>query len=188
MAAKEGFVRYSSVMTADGGARRTPGPPPEAVLLRLARKAAGISVEEAAKAAGISKAWLSSIENGYDTRTESGVRPVRAKDEVIARLAAFLNIGPHRLEIEGQRPDAAAVLREMQRQPDIQSPVVAAGIPEGDPVLEYVRSLPGLTTAQRESLEDIARSRGLSVTMRQGMVGWVLTVWQQQDQAQGRSA
>lgn len=94
----------------------TPGPPPEAVLLRLARKAARITVEEAARAAGISKAWLSSIENGYDTRAEDGIRPVRAKDEVVAALADFLRISPERLATEGQRPDAALVLAEMHRQ------------------------------------------------------------------------
>lgn len=96
----------------------TPKPPPEAVLLRLARKAAGATVEETARAAGISKAWLSSIENGYDTRTDDGTRPVRAKDEVVARLAAFLHISPGRLETEGERPDAALVLTEMYRQRD----------------------------------------------------------------------
>lgn len=95
-----------------------PQPPPEAVLLRRVRKAAGATVEETAKGAGISKAWLSSIEAGYDTRAASGVRPVRAKDEVIARVAAFLRISPERLEREGQRPDAARVLAEIQRRRD----------------------------------------------------------------------
>lgn len=103
-------------MASGGPGTGAPAPPPEAVLLRVVRKASGITLASAAKAAGISKAWLSSIENGYDSRgPEGGIRPVRASDDIVARLAAFLNISPERLEAEGRRPDAAAVLREMQR-------------------------------------------------------------------------
>ena len=71
----------------------------------------------------------------------------------------------------------------------LSGPPVAqtADIPDSDPVVEYVRSLPGLPPARRESLEHVARAPGQDVTMRQGVVGWVLTMWQQQDQAQNQA-
>lgn len=111
--ATPGLFGYGSGMSDGPGS--PPGPPPEAVLLRLVRKASGVSLQQAAHAAGISKAWLSSVETGHDSRSKQGdgTRPVRASDEIIARLAFYLRISPERLEGEGQRPDAAAVLREM---------------------------------------------------------------------------
>lgn len=148
----------------------TPAPPPEAALLRLARKAAGITVADAAKAAGISKAWLSSIENGFDTRSETGVRPVRAKDDVVARLAAFLRISPERLETDGQRPDAAAVLREMFRNREYpQAPAppreggdTAPGSRYTDPALQHIWETPGLSDEVKLGL--IALARGMRQT------------------------
>lgn len=134
-------VRYSSVM-ASPGESSLPHPPPEAVLLRLARKAAGVTVAQAAHTAGVSKAWLSAIENGYDNRGRDGVRPVRASDEIVARLAAFLDVGPERLETEGQRPDAAAVLREMQRH-TAQQPAPVAEPRFADPRLQNIMDGPG---------------------------------------------
>lgn len=129
-----------------------PTPPPEAVLLRLARKASRVTVAEAAGAAGISKAWLSSIENGYDNRGRGGRRPVSASDEIIARLAGFLHIPPERLESEGQRPDAAAVLREMQRP--APAPDTA---PAADPLDDLDRLLAQATPQQREIFKAFAR-------------------------------
>jgi len=146
-------------MTSDaaGHAMTTPAPPPEAVLLRLARKAAGVTVQEAAGAAGISKAWLSSIENGFDTRG-SGIRPVRAKDSVIARLAAFLRISPQRMETEGERPDAAAVLREMLRGSEVTAPPRDAEGPRfSDPALQHVWETPGLSPEIRRALVSVAQ-------------------------------
>lgn len=137
----------------------TPEPPPEAVLLRLARKAAGATVEETARSAGISKAWLSSIENGYDTRAEDGMRPVRAKDEVVARLADFLHITPERLETEGRRRDAALVLAEMhrQRQEARHEPAEASSEPRyADPTLQAIWEIPGLSAEVREAFISLA--------------------------------
>ena len=67
-------------------------------------------------------------------------------------------------------------------------PAAPVDIPEDDPVLEYVRSLPGLSPQDRDSLEGVARSRGLGVPMRRAMVGFVLTMWAQEGQAESRSA
>lgn len=91
-----------------------PAPPPEAVLLRRARLAAGMKMPEVARAAGISKARLSQIENGFERRLGS-YRPVRGGDGTIAHLAAAVGISPSRLR-EAGRADAAAVLEEIERR------------------------------------------------------------------------
>lgn len=109
-----------------------PVAPPEAVLLRRVRQASRISLDQAARAVDISKAWLSAIETGHDTRTRSGdgTRSVRGGDEIIAALAHYLHVSPERLETEGQRPEAAAVLGEMLLK-DSQAPTApAASSPE----------------------------------------------------------
>ena len=91
-----------------------PSPPPEAVLIRRVRTAAGMGIPEAARRAGVSVARWSQVENGRETR-KGVVRPVRAKPGTIAHMADAVGIDAGRLEAEGQRPDAAAVLREMDR-------------------------------------------------------------------------
>ena len=92
-----------------------PSPPPEAVLIRLAREAARIKAPVAAKAAGISPARWSQVETGYETRLGI-VKPVRAPGGTLAHMANAVGVTAERLE-EAGRPDAAAVLREIQRQP-----------------------------------------------------------------------
>lgn len=86
-----------------------PEPPPEATLLRLARMASGIRTPVAAAAAGISKARLSQIENGYEKRAGQ-YRSVSGSDAVIAHLAAVSGVTPRELD-EAGRPVAASVLR-----------------------------------------------------------------------------
>jgi transcriptional regulator with XRE-family HTH domain len=93
-----------------------PQPPPEAVLIRRVREAGGLKLPTVAKGAGISVARWSQIENGYETR-QGERRPVQGSRGTVAHMAAELGISPGRLETEGQRPDAAAVLREIQRSP-----------------------------------------------------------------------
>ena len=93
-----------------------PAPPPEAVLLTVARKAAGMKTPEVALAAGISKARLSQIENGYERRA-GRYTPVRGKDDTVAHVAAVVGVSPERLE-EAGRPDAAVILREILRRDD----------------------------------------------------------------------
>lgn len=90
-----------------------PPAPPEAVLIRLAREAAGITVAEAAKTAGVSVARWSQIEAGSEMR-HGQVSPVTGKAGTIARMAhAVPRISPERLAAEGRRPDAAEILREI---------------------------------------------------------------------------
>lgn len=91
-----------------------PPAPPEAALIRLARQAANIRMAQAAKEAGVSLARWSHIENGYETR-QGATRQVQAKAGTLARMAHAVGITPERLETEGERPDAAEVLREILR-------------------------------------------------------------------------
>ncbi len=92
-----------------------PPAPPEAVLIRLAREAAGIPVAAAAKRAGVSVARWSQIESGSEIR-HGAVSPVTGRAGTIARMAAEVGVSPERMETEGQRPDAAEILREILRR------------------------------------------------------------------------
>jgi len=99
-----------------------PAPPPAAVLIRLARKAAGLTVAEAARRAsaasrrGISTARWSQVENGYEVRGGGLARPVEAEAGMLAHMAHTAGVSPERLESEGRRPDAAEILREIGRR------------------------------------------------------------------------
>jgi hypothetical protein len=133
-------------------------------------------VAAAAKRAGISTARWSQIEQGHETR-DGERRPATAPADTLAYMAAAIGLPAGRLETEGQRPDAAAVLREMQR-PQGGDPPAAAETPPppagrepltgpwtyGDEILERIWRLPGL---DQEGLSDagkrylIALARGL---------------------------
>lgn len=71
---------------------------------------------QAAEEAGVSLARWSHIENAYETR-QGTTRPVKAKADTLARMARAIGLSPERLESEGQRPDAAEILREILRTP-----------------------------------------------------------------------
>jgi hypothetical protein len=87
-----------------------------------------MSIPDAARKSGISKARWSQVETGHETR--AGVdRVVQAKAGTLARMAAAVGLPPERLEAEGQRADAAMVLREiLQGQPSAPEPSPAAAI------------------------------------------------------------
>jgi transcriptional regulator with XRE-family HTH domain len=93
---------------------RKPKPPAEAVLLKLVREAANVRTEDAAEAAGISKARWSQVESGYEVRA-GRYKPVTARHGTLARMALALGISPQRLGDEGKRRDAALVLAEILR-------------------------------------------------------------------------
>jgi hypothetical protein len=91
-------------------------PPAEAVLIRRARKAAGLTAEAAAarlRASGgkISATYWRNVENGYGGRRGKRV-PVTARDETLAFMAATVTVTPAQLEAAG-RAAAAAILRAM---------------------------------------------------------------------------
>ncbi|MFJ5532374.1 hypothetical protein [Streptomyces sp. NPDC093261] len=90
-----------------------PTPPPEAVLVRRARLARGLSTAQAASQAttrlGASR-W-GQIERGYKNPGE----PLRAPADTLAHMAHIVGLTPDRLE-EAGRDDAADILREILRQ------------------------------------------------------------------------
>jgi len=107
---------FSTVQTVDEARTRVrkPKPPAEALLLRLVREAASVRTEDAAEAAGISKARWSQVETGYEMR-RGRYKPVTARPGTLARMALALGISPQRLEDDGKRRDAALVLAEILR-------------------------------------------------------------------------
>lgn len=100
-----------------------PTPPPEASLLRLVRSAAGMQAGDAAAKLAIrfrrrfSASRWSQIENGYETR-EGRYKRVTANAATLAQMFDIVGgVTPERLADEGQRPDAAEVLREILLHP-----------------------------------------------------------------------
>ena len=90
--------------------------PPEAELLYLARSGQHLSIREAARRAGISENRWRQVEAGYQTVRKGVKVPANATAATLASMARVVGLTPDRLEAEGQRPDAAGILREMQHQ------------------------------------------------------------------------
>lgn len=95
-------------------------PPPEAVLLRRARLARGLSLDEAARLVAdmsgsrFSASRWSQLETGYRI-VAGGPIPQRATDGRLAQMAFAVGLAPEQLEDAG-RLEAAQVLRELERQ------------------------------------------------------------------------
>lgn len=84
----------------------SPPKPPYGELIEEARAAARLSKREAARRAGISDAWWR-----YVTEGRQGETPIRGTAETVAAMALAVHLSPERLETEGERPDAAEILR-----------------------------------------------------------------------------
>jgi transcriptional regulator with XRE-family HTH domain len=141
---------------------------PEGALLRLARQAAGLSIPEAVRLSGVSKARWSQVESGHETRA-GVIRPVQAKADTLARMARAVGVTPERLESEGQRADAAEILREILRAP-AERPL--ASVPEppqppsGDLVDVVVHYLIHARPEDRASADVLWRQPRMSTTER----------------------
>lgn len=90
-------------------------PPPEAVLIRRARQARGLTRAQAAERSGVVKAsrW-GQIENGYVMKGGVPV-PTKAGDMQLAHMARTVGLAPERLDDVGCRT-AADILREILEQ------------------------------------------------------------------------
>ncbi|MBB2909288.1 transcriptional regulator with XRE-family HTH domain [Streptosporangium becharense] len=88
------------------------GSPPEADLIRLARKARGMTAKEAADRTPIrlSESRWYHIERGWESKT----KPVKAPPNTLAHMARVVGVSPERLA-EAGREDAAEILREILR-------------------------------------------------------------------------
>jgi hypothetical protein len=97
-----------------------PETPPEADVIRLARKAAGLTAESAARATkeggrkGIGATYWRDVERGHGWRRGERVT-ARAADETLAVMALVVGATPPQLT-EAGREDAARVLEEMLRR------------------------------------------------------------------------
>jgi transcriptional regulator with XRE-family HTH domain len=99
-----------------------PSKPPYGVLIEEARADAGLSIREAARRAGISDAWWRYVVNG-----RQGTNLVTGAADKVAAMARVVGLDPDRLETDGERPDAARILRTAPR--DIPEPVATAVAP-----------------------------------------------------------
>lgn len=90
---------------------------PEGAALKRVRKARRLTVDAAAALVPMSASRWSQIENGYIVR-KGQLAPVRAEDGTLAHMAKAVSLTPERLEEVG-RPEAAAILREIETQTDV---------------------------------------------------------------------
>lgn len=98
-----------------GSEHGTPKPPPEAELIRLARQARGLSPEEAADRTPVrikGFRWRQ-IEKGWKGKPGESEK-VRAPDKTVAHMAHTVGVSSARLA--EHRPEAAAILREIEIQ------------------------------------------------------------------------
>lgn len=93
-------------------------PPPEALLIRTAREAAGMTAAQAAGATkgavSVSATYWRDVERGYGGRRGQRV-PVRASDRLLAAMAHVTGVTPDQLA-GAQRENAARVLTEILRR------------------------------------------------------------------------
>jgi hypothetical protein len=84
------------------------------VLIESCRRAARLSVREAARRAGISEGWWRQVVKGYQSLSGGAYGLVRdVPAGTIARMAKAAQVAPGRLAAEGQRPDAARELEAL---------------------------------------------------------------------------
>jgi hypothetical protein len=106
-----------------------PEAPPEGRLIRTARKASGLTLDECVArlppGAAISTSWWSSVEKGYQNRGGEQV-PVAGSDGVIAQMAAVVGVSSERLR--AVRPDAADILDEIALQGAASAAIPKPGI------------------------------------------------------------
>jgi hypothetical protein len=98
-----------------------PEPPPEGVLISSALKVAHISAREAARRAGVSDGWWRQIVNGYQSLSGGSYGIVRAPAKTLARMARVVGVTAAQMELEGRRPDAAALLDTPPELPDVKA-------------------------------------------------------------------
>lgn len=144
-----------------------PEPPPHGILIEDAREAARLSKREAARRAGISDAWWRYLVRGYQKAPGDLSSPA----DTIARMAHAVGLTPERLESEGQRPDAAEILRGIIRSREQATPRQRPQLAEvphpgmSDRLIEWFIS-------QRPTIDDGGDREVLDVMWRQYRAGF----------------
>jgi transcriptional regulator with XRE-family HTH domain len=106
-----------------------PSPTPEGQLIRRVRGLTipKLSVRNAAARIGMSAEQWGYVERGYlPSRGSKPPQPFSPPAATLARMAYALEIAPKHLESEGQRPDAAEILREILHREAEAADVAAA--------------------------------------------------------------
>jgi hypothetical protein len=92
-----------------------PPPSPEGQLIRRVRELAipKLTIRAAAARVGMSPEQWGNVERGFVRTRGAPPRPFRPPAATLARMSTAIGLSPERLEEEGQRPDAAQMLREI---------------------------------------------------------------------------
>lgn len=120
--------------------------PPYGVLIEAAREDAGLSRREAARRAGISDSWWRYVAAGW----QNG--PLTGTADTVAAMARVAGVTPERLESEGERPDAARVLRGLlssEPPPPLRAVPPAAGPGDDPDISALIADWPELETIWR---------------------------------------
>ena len=104
-----------------------PEQPPEGKLIEDAADRLDLSIREAARRAGLSYGRWRQIVQGYQNVSPGSYAKVRGPARTLARMAAVVGITAEQMEAEGQRPDAAEVMRRAA-PPPVLTPVTADAI------------------------------------------------------------
>jgi hypothetical protein len=99
-----------------------PEQPPEGRLIAAATTRLNISIREAARRAGISYGRWRQITAGYQNVSPGSYAAVHAPARTLAKMAIAVNVTPERMETEGQRPDAARIMRDILDRPGTEQP------------------------------------------------------------------
>jgi hypothetical protein len=111
----------------------TPAPPPEAILIRTAREAAGMTAAQAAHASegAVSATYWRDVERGYGGRRGQQAA-ARASARLLAVMARITGVTPRQLA-GAEREDAARVLTEILRREDAASAPPLHAAPDAPP-------------------------------------------------------
>jgi transcriptional regulator with XRE-family HTH domain len=141
-----------------------PDPTPEGRLIAAAAKRRNLSIREAARRAGISYGRWRQVVAGYQNVSPGSFAAVHAPAMTIAKMATAVGLTPEQVESEGQRPDAAEIMRSdgadlsVPALPsDADLPPVLRGLDprEIEPFLEEVdRDLADALTGDRDPFDD----------------------------------
>jgi len=131
-------------MTDDG-----PHPPPEGKLLRTSRERAipKLSIRAAAARIGISPEHWGNVERGYKSvSADKPAVPVEASAELLAKMATAAGIPAALMRTEGQRPDAADLMKE--------AIPAARNAPAGSPALPVPEDLRQAAQPYADAIQD----------------------------------
>ena len=119
-----------------------PDPPPEGRLIAAAASRMNLSIREAARRAGLSYGRWRQVTQGYQNVSPGSFAPVHAPAKTVAKMAAVVGITPEQMETEGQRPDAAEIMRlATASEPRRDRPLRALEDSDEDGLRPYTQSV-----------------------------------------------